>query len=1174
MANLEQITVGASVTGLSCTGAVSIISANWRGSDALVVTFRDRAGLLGEQLLFRDDVESLEVLDSSLPWKFDADASLLRLTSEAQRIRLAYVFDPYLAVYTSDVEPLPHQITAVYQEMLKRQPLRYVLADDPGAGKTIMTGLLIKELIARGDLKRCLVVTPGSLSEQWQDELFRKFHMGFEIISNDMIESAVTGNVFAERDLCIARLDKLSRNDELLEKLQVTEWDLIVVDEAHKMSATTWGEKIKKTKRYNLGERLSGITRNFLLLTATPHNGKEDDFQLFMKLIDPDRFGFVTRAKNKTTDVSDVMRRLVKEDLLKFDGSRLFPERIATTVNYELSDDEVELYDAVTSYVQEEFNRADKLDGERRNNVGFALTVLQRRLASSPEAIYQSLHRRRIRLEDRLAEQRQGTRAEDYGIPFGASSDDFDEDDFSPEEIEDAEEKMADRASASSTISELEAEIRTLRHLENMANRVRMSGTDKKWEELSGLLQDDDNMFGSDGMREKLIIFTEHRDTLRYLENRIRSLLVGDDRVLTIHGGMRREERRTVQELFRQNKDVRILVATDAAGEGVNLQRAHLMVNYDLPWNPNRLEQRFGRIHRIGQTEVCHLWNLVASMTREGLVFQRLLEKLQQVSDSLGGKVFDVLGKVTFGNRSLRSLLIEAIRYGNDPAVRARMNEKMDHALDVETLEALIREGALTEDVMDIKKVMSVREEMDRMEARKLQPHFIRAFFDEAFKRLGGRMRPRENERFEITFVPADIRNRASLLGRDPVVDRYERICFEKEHQNVEGHSVTGTLIHPGHPLLAAIIDLILERNAGVLTRGAILIDENDPGEEARILFYIEDSIQDGTRLQGNAKRKISQRIHFVEITEDGSAQSAGYAPYLDYRASTEDEQKAVLAFVDGQPWLTKDVEERALDYAISAILPVHIAEIRSQREQMIDKTTQAVLERLNAEIQHWDYRAITLKENEAAGKRNAHLNWQQAQKRADEMAVRKEKRLAELSDERRISPLPPRIFGGSLVIPAGLLNRLVGKPPSDTSYTVDIAARKAVEKAAMDCVMEIEKRLGFEPHDVSAGKVGYDIESRIPAERREESGGSALRFIEVKGRSKGATEITVTRNEISAALNKPDDFILAIVEVDGGSAKATYIRRPFKSQLDFGVTSVTCNISQIKSSAQLVTEY
>ena len=521
MAHLEEITVGCQLNGIAARETVTVIAVQWYGNAALEVTFKNSRGQLGSQILYRGDEATVDVLGDSLPWSFGADADKMRLASEAYRIHLAHLFDPYLAVHTSAIQPLPHQITAVYQEMLPRLPLRYILADDPGAGKTIMTGLFIKELIARGDLKRCLIVTPGNLAEQWQDELFRKFHLRFEVLTNDRIESAVSGNIFTEMNFCIARLDKLSRSEALQEKLRITDWDLIVCDEAHKMSATVWGGEIKYTKRFNLGRLLSEITRNFLLLTATPHNGKNEDFQLFLSLVDPDRFEGAARSSNQSIDVSDVMRRLVKEELLKFDGTPLFPERRAYTVNYDLSPAEGQLYSEVTSYVQEEFNRAENLNNDRKATVGFALTILQRRLASSPEAIYQSLHRRRERLEHILAEEKLGK--PDTGTQF-TIADDFDEDDFSADELEQTEENVTDRASAASTIREMEAEISTLKRLEQMANAVRVSGVDRKWDELSKLLQDDSKMFAADGQREKLIIFTEHRDTLRYLTDKIRTL--------------------------------------------------------------------------------------------------------------------------------------------------------------------------------------------------------------------------------------------------------------------------------------------------------------------------------------------------------------------------------------------------------------------------------------------------------------------------------------------------------------------------------------------------------------------------------------------------------------------------------------------------------------------------
>ena len=401
MARLEELTRGSSVKGVLPDGLVTVVDVQWHGSEVVELIYRDAAGKLGSELLYRDREPTLDIAAAGVPWSFDGDGALFRLVSEAHRIRLAHLFDPVLAVHTSVVEPLPHQITAVYDAMLQRQPLRFLLADDPGAGKTIMAGLLIKELIARGDLQRCLVVCPGSLAEQWQDELYRRFHLPFEILTNDKLEAARTGNWFLETNLVIARLDKLSRNEDVQEKLKAPDcrWDLIICDEAHKMSASYFGGEIKYTKRYRLGQLLSTLTRHFLLLTATPHNGKEEEFQLFMALLDGDRFEGRFRDGVHVADVSDLMRRMVKENLLKFDGTPLFPERIAYTMSYKLSDAEAHLYKAVTDYVTQEFNRAEALQNDKRaGTVGFALTILQRRLASSPEAIYQSLCRRHKRL--------------------------------------------------------------------------------------------------------------------------------------------------------------------------------------------------------------------------------------------------------------------------------------------------------------------------------------------------------------------------------------------------------------------------------------------------------------------------------------------------------------------------------------------------------------------------------------------------------------------------------------------------------------------------------------------------------------------------------------------------------------------------------------------------------
>lgn len=1189
MIKLEDLQPNAAVRGILPDCLVIVVNVQWYGTEALELTYKTPVGKVENQLLYRDNEPQLELAEQGRPWSFDGDGAMFRLVSEAHRIRLAHLFDPVLAVHTSVVDPLPHQITAVYESMLPRQPLRFLLADDPGAGKTIMAGLLIRELIARGDLQRCLVVCPGSLAEQWQDELYRRFHLPFDILTNDKLEAAYTGNYFLEKNLVIARLDKLSRSDDVKQKLQAPDcrWDLVVCDEAHKMSATVFSNEIKYTKRYRLGELLSTLTRHFLLMTATPHNGKEADFQLFMALLDGDRFEGGFRNGVHVTDVSDLMRRMVKESLLKFDGTPLFPERIAYSVPYKLSDQEAELYKAVTEYVREEFNRAEALENDKRaGTVGFALTILQRRLASSPEAIYQSLRRRRERLEKKMREMELFHRAGQAAPSIPATTftvldaDDVEDLEEAPDnEVEAAEEEILDQATAARSIAELRTEIATLNSLEALALSVRRSGQDTKWRELAGLLSHVFSTAPGDeawpvitqtsskaskpvsSPHQKLVLFTEHRDTLNYLEARIKTLLGRNESVVIIHGGMGREERMKMQESFKYDPQVQVLLATDAAGEGINLQRAHLMVNYDLPWNPNRLEQRFGRIHRIGQTEVCHLWNLVAQETREGDVYHRLLDKLEQARQSLGGQVFDVLGKLQFEGKPLRDLLIEAIRYGDRPEVQARLTTVVESALNRDQLQELLEDQALAHDAMDASKVNRIREDMERAEARRLQPHYIESFFLEAFRLLGGSTRAREPRRYEIKRVPTTVRNRDRLIGiAEPVLSRYERITFEKELVAPQGQALAA-FICPGHPLLDAVIDLTIERNKDLLKRGSVLVDERDPGNQPRVMFYLEHAVQDATITRTSERRIISKRIFYIELNADGNTRHVHYAPYLDYRPLKEDEL-GIETLLDRPEfsWITRELEQTAQAHAVTNIVPEHLKEVKENRLPLIAKTKAAVMDRLTKEINHWDHRAEELKLQEQAGKSNDRLNSGEARKRADNLQGRLQKRLEELKLEAQISPLPPVVLGGLLVVPIGLLQSIKGVEAKPTMSPTDTYAVAAKARAI---VMEIERSLGFEPTDREFEKLGYDIESRI-------ANTGKLRFIEVKGRVTGAPTITVTRNEILYSLNKPDDFILAIVEfVDGDSHRVHYVRQPFQKEPDFGVTSVNYDFAELLAKAE-----
>jgi superfamily II DNA or RNA helicase len=1170
MLRLEDIRKDAMIEGLEPGKVVRIVTTEPVGPDAVTVYYKMSDGNLLERMLFRSDEIGLSLAEAGRFWSFNADGAGFKLAVEAYRINLAYLFDPMMAVHTSNIEPLPHQIMAVYESMLPRQPLRYLLADDPGAGKTIMAGLFIRELILRADAQRVLIIAPGSLVEQWQDEMFEKFGMEFTLFHNLLIEQSYSGNPFEEYNMVIARMDHLARNDDLIEKLGMTYWDLVVVDEAHKLSANWFNSKLNKTKRYRLGETVGSTTRHFLLMTATPHKGKEEDFQTFLGLLDTDRFYGKFRDGVHKVDISDLMRRMVKEDLLKFDGTPLFPERRAYSLMYKLSDLEAALYAAVTEYVREEMNRADRLeDGTHRGRIGFALTTLQRRLASSPEAIYQSLKRRHNRLkrlvEDQKIQMRGNCVAETLAPynPIAGNAIPEDPDDLNAEEQERLEDELIDQATASRTIQEMEVEISILEKLERQALQVVNSGMDKKWEELSNLLQNTPEMRDANGRQRKLIIFSEHKDTLNYLFQRITGLLGSAEAVLIIHGGIKREQRRSAQEIFRNDPDVRVLIATDAAGEGVNLQNANLMVNYDLPWNPNRIEQRFGRIHRIGQTEVCHLWNMVANETREGDVFAQLLEKLEIERQALGGRVFDILGEV-FEDESLRDMLIEAIRYGEDPEVRARLFQKVAGALDTSHLREIISKNALCEEVMDEKRLFAVKEEMEKAEARRLQPYFIRSFFAKAFEQLSGDLKMREKGRWEITHVPASIRERDRLLtGRErrnmnPVLKKYERICFEKEFiRLMERDAPMASLIHPGHPLMQAVTDLISEAHRTKLKQGAVLVDPNDPGIHPRLLFIIDHTVKEG----GESQRVVSRRMQFVEIDEHNNVTSSGWAPHLDLEVIRPEELPLVKDILEA-PWIAQGLEALALQYAIQKLVPEHYNEVKARRFTTIDKTRSAVEERLTKEIRFQDDRYAKLHSDKDAGK-DVRMNLENVKRTLDDLTVRLQNRLAELEAQRNIVSSTPVIVGGALVIPAGLLAQRKGDP----NWTDDAASRREVELAAMKCVMDYERSLGHEVIDVSAEKCGWDVTSLPPAL----NGVLPLsRHIEVKGRAKGQSTITITRNEILYGLNQADQYILAIVLVDGQTTEGPYyIRRPFEKEPDWAVTSQNFDLEQLLARAR-----
>lgn len=1123
---LEELAPGARVAGVVPGETVMILGAQPHGSDAVELTYKTLDGSLGQRMLFREDESKLSLsAEGSRP--FDADVRDFQLVAEAQRISLAGLFDPMLAVATSDVQPLPHQIRAVYGEILDRTPLRFLLADDPGAGKTIMAGLYIKELLLRDDVKRCLIVAPGGLVDQWQDELAFKFGLYFDILTVDMAEAALGVGVFERHPLLIARMDQLARNEYLLAQLDDAEFDLVVIDEAHRMGAHYFGGKVDKTKRFQLGEALRDRTRHLLLMTATPHAGKEEDFQLFLTLLDRDGFEGKFRAGVHSADTSGLMRRMIKEDLLTFDGKPLFPERIAQTVPYELTADEQDLYERVTQYVREGMNRAARLDDKRRNTVGFALTVLQRRLASSPEAIYQSLVRRADRLKRHREELINGRSVNEE--LFSIDLRNWDDDERSAEEVERVEEELLDSATAARTIEELDAELADLAQLIQVAHRVRNLDTDRKWVELRKILEDNDLIHPGAEKPRKLIIFTEHRDTLDYLARKIRSLFGKPETVQTIHGGVRRADRRAITEEFTKNPACQILLATDAAGEGLNLQAAHLMVNYDLPWNPNRIEQRFGRIHRIGQTEVCHLWNLVAANTREGEVFTRLLQKIEEQRKAYGGKVFDVLG-AGFKEKPLRDLLIQAIQYSDLPETRAKMEEIVDKSV-AHGLKELLEERALARDVMSDSDLAQLQRQMEEARARRRQPHYIEWAFRVGFQRLGGRLARRERGRYEITHVPAAVR---AVTKYGPIATRYDRVTFALDRIDVDGKP-RADLLAPGHPLHDAVADLTITQLRPVLERGTVLVSPKV--EEPSLLVGVVEEVVDGTG------ESIARRFGYAYVDASGQVTPAGPAPYLDCvpapRTPTVEDAKK-LAWLD-------DAESRARTWIIGHQLRDYLAEVSHRRHAEIERTRTRVDQRLTHESNRLLGEAIAAQEKERAGIKPKESS-DSLMRKAQELQARREARLALLDQQAQLSTTPPRIVTAALVLPLSMTEAEI---PADAP--IHARESKAVERRGVELVLAAERALGREPQEQAFTNPGYDILS-FPTH-----GGPSIR-IEVKARLEGAEDFYVTPNEIITGKNAAPHYRLALVTVSKAGPEhdqVRYVADPFAS-VDFGDLAAT----------------
>ncbi len=1013
----EQVVVLIKVRGLGERGSESYKS---------IVTYEDEVGELGKQTLGQGVEKRLYGAKDS--WAVGEEAELGKLAWEARRIRDPYLFDPWHAVHISDIEPLPHQIDAVYGVMLGRQPLRFLLADDPGAGKTIMAGLLIRELIAREDVRRCLICVPGKLQAQWERELREKFGLYFRIYAHEQ-----HGNPFQNHDQVIVSIDR-AKLDSARELLDESEWDLVICDEAHKMSATYSGGDITYTARHRLGQLLSQRTRHFLLMTATPHNGKDEDFRLLMRLLDDDRFAGRMSGRGTASTSSDLYRRMMKEELLTFDGRPLFRERKAYTVDYKLSMNERELYEDVTVYIRNEFDRARRLRGGRRTSVGFALTILQRRLASSPEAIYQSLKTRRNTLEQRLKEW------QEFLIEIKRMRYDMDEvEDLKASDREDLEEYALALATAAESPEELAREIDILRMLETQANEVRGSDSDYKWQKLREIWEVRlPEMETGAGNARKLIIFTEWRATIDYLVRKLGDLLGDPAAIVKIHGGMPMEERRIVESLFHDDPRIQILVANDAAGEGINLQCAHLMVNYDLPWNPNRLEQRFGRIHRIGQTEVCHLWNLVSGETREGAVYKRLLEKIANEAHALNGKVFDVLGEL-FQQVPLRDLLVDAVRYGDDPTRQSEFNETLaavDNATEQTRVRDLVRGRMLVTENVNLSKLQAMMEESG---TGRLQNHYAKEFLLRVFAFLNrdyvrtAKIRKSDDGCFEIVSVPGVIIRAAEAAGIRNLRTEYPRISFERSTTSFANGTRDAELVHPGHPLLVASIAWVLHRWQNVRPKCGdtfpVLIDESGESSEmivSRVMYYVEWTLRNAFQLSNGEGRVLKREAYFVEIDRAGETKTFGAAPNLDYRPARADELAPLHSHLEDE-WIASEYLDNIIEeYAAENLVMPSMETIESREHARINRERSEVIRSLQSLVAYESGQEAHFQEQmKLYPNRRAVYNASRSQheRRRIQFEARKIYRERRWKLEEQITPSGTTIRRVAVIVPASLLN-------------------------------------------------------------------------------------------------------------------------------------------------------
>ncbi|NIM68636.1 MAG: DUF3883 domain-containing protein [Armatimonadetes bacterium] len=1035
------------------------------------------------------DLESISI---QLPTtSFASDPTLLRLGLQAYSLGIAYEFDPYFGLSLSRVDPLPHQLEAVYEYLLKLAQVRFLLADDAGAGKTIMAGLLLRELKLRGLAERVLVVCPANLTFQWERELFDKFGEKFLRIKGAQLREQYSLNQWMENNQIITSLD-LAKRDDILPGVRQVRWDLVIVDEAHRMSASA---EDKKSQRYKLGELLRDTTDHLLLLTATPHKGDPDNFTLFLRLLDPDAYADVKSIKEamERRRAPFYLRR-TKEAMVYFperqeDGTwqarKIFTKRITHSVHFTIDGPEFELYRDVTRYVKMQSARAaSQEDDPRARAVGFLMSLYQRRLASSTHSLRRSLEKRVARLEDNLRRAAELAQLAPPTLP-------------DPEELEEMEEAerehletILEAVTLARNAAEVKQEIADLSRLAERAQAVEDALVEEKLSRLKRLLQDEGFFDDPD---QRLLIFTEFKDTLDYLVGRLREW---GFRVGFIHGGMHpgsREKPGTRLHAEQQFKDgkIQVLVATEAAGEGINLQCCHIMFNYDIPWNPNRLEQRMGRIHRYGQLKDCLIFNFVASNTVEGRVLERLLEKLQEIRDALDDDaVFNVVGEIlpaAHVERILRDYY--AGRLG-DADLEARLLRDVEpdrfRAICQNALEGLA--------VKNLNLAMLVKRRAQAKE-RRIVPETLARFLADTATYTG--VTVKRVSSLPHTFEPGATPTRLRRFESEPdwklpaLANRYPR--FSTDRDIAERHNLEW--VTPGHPLFEALRRSVIEDARPVFGDGACFYSLNH-SVPARLDFY-------RARVVDGLDRVIHERLFAVELKEDTE-------PRLCEPTVLGNMQTAQLP----NPLPSVAHLPEAGDFLHRQALSGFLEEVQAERLEEVERIAHHIKISLTELIAREDERIGRFTDEKAQGIEGAAGSLALAEQRQAELIARRERRREELERQRSLTLQGIQRIATALVLP---------HPERETPEIKRLRPDPETEATAMWVAMEHERAAGRAVADVHEKNLGYDLTSL-------DTQSGELRLIEVKGIGGSEGTVVLTPNEKRVAEDRRDCYWLYVV--------------------------------------------